>query len=49
MKTYKGIDIALYQGNPDFAAVKAAVELLRQKSGEDADKADDNEITGREE
>ena len=35
MKTYKGIDIALYQGNPDFAAVKAAVELLRQKSGED--------------
>ena len=38
MKTYKGIDIALYQGNPDFAAVTAAVELLRQKSGEDADK-----------
>ena len=29
--------------------VKAAGELLGQKSGEDADKADDNEITGREE
>ena len=32
MKTYKGIDISLYQGNPDFAAVKAAgVDFVMHK------------------
>lgn len=35
MKTYKGIDIALYQGNPDFAAVKAAgVDFVMHKAGQ---------------
>ena len=35
MKTYKGIDIALYQGNPDFAAVKAdGISFVMHKAGQ---------------
>lgn len=43
------VENAGLMGIPLPSAVMAAVELLRQKSGEDVEEADNKEITGKEE